>query len=75
MVIMSTTGEQITGSAAIKSDDNTTVTEITTKTVDTTKKEDTSFDFLDDELEIGDYKIKYKYIIGGVLVMVLLMKK
>ena len=51
----------------------TTVTETAEKKTD--KKEDTTWDFLDDELEIGDYKIKYKYIIGGVLVMVLLMKK
>ena len=50
----------------------TTVTDTATKTE---KKKDTTWDFLDDEVEIGDYKIKYKYIIGGVLVMVLLMKK
>ena len=54
----------------------TTVTPTTTTVTETAKKDkDTTFDFLDDEVEIGDYKIKYKYIIGGVLLMVLLMKK
>ena len=72
MVIMTTTGEKLTGSVVTKADDNTTVTETETKTE---KDKDTTFDFLDDEVEIGDYKIKYKYIIGGVLLMVLLMKK
>jgi hypothetical protein len=72
MVIMTTTGEKLTGSPVTKIDDNTTVTETKTETkID----KDTTFDFLDDTLEIGEYKIKYKYIIGGVLLMVLLMKK
>ena len=53
----------------------TTVTPTTTTVTATTDDDDTTFDFLDDEVEIGDYKIKYKYIIGGVLVIVLLMKK
>ena len=76
MVIMSTTGVQLTSSPITKADDNTTVTETVTETETKTEKDkDTTFDFLDDEVEIGDYKIKYKYIIGGVLLMVLLMKK
>jgi hypothetical protein len=54
----------------------TTVTPTTTTVTATAEKDkDTTWDFLDDAVEIGDYKIKYKYIIGGVLLMVLLMKK
>ena len=75
MVIMTTTGEKLIGSVVTKADDDTTVSTTTTKATTDDKKEDTTFDFLDDEVEIGDYKIKYKYIIGGVLLMVLLMKK
>ena len=105
MVIMSTTGEQLTSSPITKADDRTTTfnrlnalitpkiplfttnsqqtTTVTPTTVPPTTttvsaaagKTDTTFDFLDDTVEIGDYKIKYKYIIGGVLLMVLLMKK
>ena len=53
----------------------TTVTPTTTTVTATAEKDkDTTWDFLDDAVEIGDYKIKYKYIIGGVLLMVLLMK-
>jgi len=54
----------------------TTVTPTTTTVTATAEKDkDTTWDFLDYAVEIGDYKIKYKYIIGGVLLMVLLMKK
>ena len=53
----------------------TTVTDAANKTETKTDDEDTTWDFLDDTVEIGDYEIKYKYIIGGVLLMVLLMKK
>ncbi len=70
-----TTGEKTTSTIGKKIDDDTTVTDAANKTETKTDDEDTTWDFLDDTVEIGDYEIKYKYIIGGVLLMVLLMKK
>ena len=89
MVIMKmTTGDEadlVTGSAVTsettEGDTTTNTTQYNTstgvKTVETKTKsdKDTTWDFLDDTVKIGSNKIKYKYIIGGVLLMVLLVKK
>jgi hypothetical protein len=74
-IMQYTTGEKTTSTIGKKIDDDTTVTDAANKTETKTDDEDTTWDFLDDTVEIGDYEIKYKYIIGGVLLMVLLMKK